>query len=99
MRRSACSSRFSKIPNLTGVDQFGSHNFDILRPRYLCTPANKAGENPEALSHTENLLCYKARHRENFPTLAPYISNQFLTDQVKITRRMEFCVPSVLVPN
>jgi hypothetical protein len=98
VRRSTGSARFSKISGITGVDQFGSQAFDILRPRYLCVPANKNNEDPGALSHTDNLLCYKARHRQNFPTLEPHVNNQFLNDQVKLVRRMEFCVPSTIVP-
>ena len=98
VRRSAGSAPFAKITNITGVDQFGAQHFDILRPRYFCAPANKNNENPDAISHTNNLLCYKARHRENFPELEPHINNQFLQDEVKIIRRMEFCVPSAIVP-
>jgi hypothetical protein len=98
VRRSTGSARFQKIPGVTGVDQFGSQAFDILRPRYLCAPANKNNEDPGVLSHTNNLLCYKARHRQSFPTLEPHVNNQFLNDRVTITRRMEFCVPSTIVP-
>jgi hypothetical protein len=98
VRRSQGSASFAKIPNLAGVDQFGSQNFDILRPRYLCVPANKNDEDPGAVGHLENLLCYKARHRQNFPELEPHVNNQFLRDRVKVIRRMEFCVPSTIVP-
>jgi hypothetical protein len=98
VRRSTGTPRFAKIPGLTGVDQFGSQGFDILRPRYLCVAANKNNEDPGALSRTNTLLCYKARHRENFPELQPYVNNQLLQNQVKVIRRMEFCVPSMIVP-
>src|SRR5262249_22095716 len=98
VRRSAGAPAFAKISNITGVDQFGAQHFDILRPRYFCAPANKAGEDPGAPGHTNNLLCYKTRHRENFPTLQPHVNNQLLNDQVTLTRRMEFCVPSTIVP-
>ena len=82
---------------MSGVDQFGSHAMDLLRPRYLCVPANKNDEDPGAPDHQQNLLCYKARHRVRFPTLEPFIDNQFVDQGVTITRRMEFCVPSTIV--
>ncbi len=96
VRRSAGTPPFAKIPGITGVDQFGLQGFDILRPRYLCAPASKNDEDPAAINHTNNLLCYKARHRVNFPTFEPHVNNQFLQNEVTLTRRMEFCVPSTI---
>ncbi len=96
VRRSSGAPRFTKVVGLPAVDQFGSHAMDLLRPRYFCAPANKAGENPGAQNHTQSLLCYKARHRLGFPTLQPFIANQFVSTDVTLTRRMEFCVPSTI---
>jgi hypothetical protein len=95
-RRSAGTPRFQKIANVTTVDQFGSQTMALLRPRYFCTPANKANEDPGALSSTENLLCYKARHAQNFPTIQAQVNNQLLQSDVKLVRRMEFCVPTTI---
>jgi hypothetical protein len=96
VRRSRGTPRFEQIRDVPATDQFGPHVLDVVRPRYLCVPANKNGEDPDALSSTRNLLCYKARHREAFPTLAPFIDNQLVSTGVTIIRRMEFCVPSIV---
>jgi hypothetical protein len=97
VRRSAGQPRFQSIPGVSAEDQFGTHALDVLRPKYLCVPANKANEDPGALSHTQNLLCYKARHRVRFPTLAAFVNNQFGPEDTTLIRRMEFCVPSTIV--
>jgi hypothetical protein len=97
VRRSTGEPRFAAIRGVTGVDQFGSHAMDLLRPRFFCAPANKNNEDPSAVNHQQGLLCYKARHRIRFPTLEPFINNQFVDQEVTITRRMEFCVPSTIV--
>jgi hypothetical protein len=97
VRRSTGQPRFQPILGVSAADQFGTHAMDLLRPRYLCVPANKNDENPEALSHTQNLLCYKAKQRERFNSVEPFINNQFDADRVELIRRQEFCVPSTLV--
>jgi hypothetical protein len=51
------------IRGVSAVDQFGSHAIDILRPRYLCVPADKNDEDPTAPDALESLLCYKAKHQ------------------------------------
>ena len=94
VRRSLGEPRFQSIRGVAAVDQFGSHGLDILRPRYLCVPADKNGENPGAESHPQGLLCYKAKHRVRFGDREPFVTDQFLQSQVNIIRRMEFCVPS-----
>ena len=94
VRRSAGEPRFQAIRGVAAVDQFGSHGLDLLRPRYLCAPANKNNENPGAEGHPQALLCYKAKHRVRFGDRQPFIADQFLEKQVELTRRMEFCVPS-----
>ena len=96
VRRSKGTPKFTPIGDVAAADQFGPHTLDVLRPRYLCVPADKNGENPEALSHVQSLLCYKARHRLPFPTLTPFIDNQLVSTGVTIIRRMEFCVPSIV---
>jgi hypothetical protein len=96
VRRSSGTPRFARIFGVTAVDQFGSHAFDILRPRYLCVPADKNDEDPTAPDAQENLLCYKAKH-PRFGERQPFITNQFVASQERVVRRMEFCVPTTFV--
>ena len=96
VRRSTGEPRFQPIRGVAAVDQFGSQGLDLLRPRYLCVPADKNGENPGAESNPQGLLCYKAKHRVRFGDREPFIADQFLQKRVSIIRRMEFCVPSTI---
>jgi hypothetical protein len=94
VKRASGTPRFTTIPGVTAVDQFGSHAMDLLRPRYFCTPANKNNEDPTAPTHAPQLLCYKARHRVRFGDKQVFTNDQFGPQHETIIRRMEFCVPS-----
>jgi hypothetical protein len=98
VRRSRGSASFTKIVGVTVEDQFGTATMDLLRPRFLCVPASKNDEEPGAPGHPESLLCYKTRQQAPFGEANPFIDNQILARQVKIIRRFELCVPSVLNP-
>ena len=95
-RRSSGALKFVRRNNVMTVDQFGSHAVDLLRPRYVCVPANKNDEDPGAPSHEGGLLCYKARHHVRFGEVRPFIDNQFVTEQVRLIRRIDFCVPATI---
>jgi hypothetical protein len=86
VRRSNGEPRFQPIRGVAAVDQFGSHGLDILRPRYLCTPADKNNENPGAETGTQGLLCYKSKHRVRFGDREPFVADQFLQSRVQIIR-------------
>src|SRR5262249_47694288 len=96
VRRSPGSPRFTPIHGIGIQDQFGPHTVDLLRPRYLCVPADKNGEDPTAPQDSQSLLCYKSRHRARFGTQNVFTNNQFGPVSQPLTRRMEFCVPSTL---
>ena len=96
VRRSAGTPRFTPISGVAATDQFGAHGLDVLRLRSLCVPANKNDENPSAPGSDAALLCYKTRQRVRFGELSPFIDDQFLAQQVRLIRRIEFCVPSTI---
>jgi len=97
VKRTRGTAKFVPQRGVSAVDQFGAHTLDVLRPRYLCVPANKNGEDPTAPSHPDSLVCYKARHRDPFGTMHPFTNNQFGPLEITLTRRLEFCVPSKVV--
>jgi hypothetical protein len=99
VKRSRGSVKFTKITGVTGVDQFGSYTVDLLKPRYLCAPANKSGEDPTAPSHPEHLLCYKSRNSgAKFTPRSAFATDQFGSQQMQLLRRVELCVPSLKNP-
>jgi hypothetical protein len=97
-KRSRGAPKFVKIPGVTGVDQFGSYSVDLLRPRYLCAPANKNNEDPTAPSHPEHLLCYKSRNNTPFAQRSAFVTDQFGSTSLLLHRRIELCVPSLKNP-
>src|SRR6185369_8198905 len=97
-KRSRGAPKFVKIPGVTGVDQFGPYTLDLLRPRWLCAPANKAGEDPTAPSHPQHLLCYKTRNNSPFTRRTVFTTDQFGSQPLDLSRRIELCVPSLKNP-
>ena len=97
-KRSRGSTKFTKISGVTGVDQFGPYTVDLIRPRWLCAPANKAGEDPTAPTHAEHLLCYKTRSAVRFAQRFVDTTDQFGNQRLELFRRIELCVPSLKNP-
>jgi hypothetical protein len=98
VKRSRGAPKFARVSGVTGQDQFGAYNVDLLKPRYLCAPASKNGEDPTAPLHPEHLLCYKTRNNTAFPERVVFTTDQFGAQSVRITRRIELCVPSLKNP-
>jgi hypothetical protein len=96
VRRSAGTARFTQINGVAATDQFGAHGLDLRRPRSLCVPANKNDEDPNAPLSPQALLCYKTRQRVRFGELSPFINDQFVAQQARLVRRVEFCIPSTI---
>jgi len=98
VKRSRGSAKFTKITGVSGTDQFGSYTVDLVRPRWLCAPANKAGEDPTAPTHPEHLLCYKTRNSASFGRRTVFTTDQFGSQPLDLLRRIELCVPSLKNP-
>jgi hypothetical protein len=94
VRRTSGSPRFEPILDVPTEDQFGPHVVDLLRPRYLCVPADKNDEDPTAPTDEDSLLCYKAKHEVRFTQQQPFMTNQFLSRRERLIRTLEFCVPT-----
>ena len=99
VKRSRGTSKFVKITGVKVDDQFGTGTIDLIKPVHLCTPVNKNNEEPGAETHVDHLLCYKVKARAPFNTKHVWLGNQFgpFTDLL-LTRRQEFCVPSLKNP-
>lgn len=94
VRRSAGAAKFT-AHTVHVTDQFETVTETLLKPIWLCAPANKNNEDPTAPSHPGHLLCYKPKGAA-FPESTHQISNQFGPDSVKLIHRRELCVPSLL---
>jgi hypothetical protein len=88
---------FARINAVSILDQFGARTVDLTKPTRLCLPANKNGENPDAPTHPQHLMCYQAQGATpSFSAVSPiFINNQFGEQQLRATVLGEVCVPSL----
>jgi cysteine-rich repeat protein len=82
---------------ITIETQFGPTTVDIKRPRYLCAPANKNGETPNAETHVPHLMCYDVRARTQ-RSANVFTTNQFGADHYDVVGLRELCVASFQNP-
>jgi len=93
VKRSRSAPKFVKR-TVTVINQFEpSITLQITKPRRLCAPASKNGEDPTAPSHPDHLLCYKTKGARIVAGLHT-IADQFGTRSVEVIRREELCVPA-----
>jgi hypothetical protein len=97
VKRSRGTPKFVPL-TVTVADQFENITLTLKKPKLLCAPANKNGEDPTAPFGPDHLLCYKARSVTPFGTLDVALENQFGPDQARLIHRRELCVPSFKNP-
>jgi hypothetical protein len=73
---------------------------DLAKPKRLCAPADKNGEDPGAPNDPDHLLCYRTRSVGSFGEYPVFLLNQ-LGPQAYTIRgsRRELCVPSSATPS
>jgi hypothetical protein len=94
VKRSRGTPRFQKIFGVSAQDQFGPYTVDLVRPRWLCAPANKNNEDPTAPTHPSHLLCYKTK-TQRFTERTVFTTDQFGSAPAQLLKRWELCVPSL----
>jgi len=79
---------------VTVETQFETVQVDVRRPRELCAPADKNGENPGAENHPDHLLCYDIKSRQMLQDRDTFLNNQFGQQRFEVRGRDLLCVPS-----
>lgn len=89
------------VPRIASVvqDQFGPLSVNIIKPKKLCVPTNKANEEPGAELHGEHLLCYQAKLQSTFIPVRAYTANQFGTETLDVKKAVEVCIAAQLNPS
>ncbi len=89
------------VPRIASVvnDQFGPLSVNIMKPRKLCIPTNKANEEPGAELHGEHLLCYQAKLQSTFTPVRAYVANQFGTETLDVKKAVDICIAAQLNPS
>jgi len=88
--------RFQKRTDQTVVNQFGTHQLDVLRPSRLLVPSGKDGvpQTPPPLDHFQ---CYVIRNSRGGPRFQPRtvtVSSQIETVTLQVVRPFRLCVPA-----
>ncbi len=78
------SVKFTGIPNPPGVslvDAFAPETVEVKKPKFLCAPTDKNGEDPTAPAHPEHLVGYQVK----WPAKPSLPTNLKVTDQFNPT--------------
>ena len=94
VKRARGTPPFFPVPGVDVVDSFGQSTVEVRRPRTLCTPLDKNGEDPTAPSHLDHLVGYQMRAPRVQPVLGQTVVNQFGTIVVDVQRRESLLVPA-----
>ena len=93
--------KFVAVLGVTLQDQFGPMRVDVKKPKYLCNPVDKNGEDPTAPTHTDHLMCYQVKQVDTVKFLkipGLFVNNQFGPEQLDAKKPSELCVPALKNP-
>jgi len=83
----------------TIVDQFAQPaSVVVKKPRYLCNPVDKNGEDPSVPTHAAHLMCYQIKQVSlpKFVKVTPlYVANQLGPETLDAIKPSELCVPAL----
>jgi cysteine-rich repeat protein len=87
--------KFTAVPGVGLVDQFGSSAVEVKKPERLCAPTNKLDEDPTAPSHPDHLNGYKIKRAGAFTAVtAQTVVDQFGTLVLDLKKPVGVLVPS-----
>jgi hypothetical protein len=91
------TNRTPKFQSRTVSVTTGLETVDVVvrKPRRLCVPTNKNGEDPAAPTHPQGLLCYQTKTRGKASSRL-FFDDQFGAQASNMRQRTDFCVPSTL---
>ncbi len=92
----ADADRIPPVTNVSLVDRFGTTMVNAIRPRRVCNPASKNGEDPTAPDHISHLVAYDVRRAGPRATLPRTVTvgNQFGSLDVNLVRPELLLLPS-----
>ena len=83
------------------VDPFGGFTADLNPggPFRLCVPVDKNGEDPDAVTDPQAMLCYTTQNdRLPFSQFTAFVNNQFGDFKINGTQFDELCEPATIAP-
>jgi hypothetical protein len=86
---------FVEVQGVSAVDRLGASQLTIVRPKRLCNPANKNGEDPSALTNPNHFTGYIIKQTPHFvPVSGVQITTQLGQVTAKLTKPDTILVPS-----
>jgi hypothetical protein len=93
------SVRFTAVTGVTLVDAFWTSTVDVRKPKLLCAPTNKNGEDPTAPSHPDHLEDYQVKPAVRFtPVGNLHVTDQFGTLTLEAKKPAALQVPTAKSP-
>ena len=96
----AVSKNTPKFTPVLGValgDQFGTMTVEVKKPKFLCAPVDKNGEDPTAPSDLSHLMCYQAKQTDSVKFVkltGVFVNNQFGSETLDVKKPALLCVPA-----
>jgi len=92
-------AEFIPVIGVTLADQFGSMTVTVKKPKFLCNPVDKNGEDPMAPTHPVHLLCYQIKQTDVVKfakRTGLFINNQFGPETLDAKKPALLCVPATM---
>lgn len=87
--------RFTSVSGVSVVDAFRSSSVEVKKPKFLCAPTNKNGEDPAAPSHPDHLTDFQTKPTVKFtPVTNQRVVDQFGTLFLDLKKVVTLQVPS-----
>lgn len=70
---------------------------EVKKPKFLCNPVNKNGEDASAPTHLSHLMCYQVKQTSlpKFVKLVGiFVNNQFGPETLDVKKPAQLCVPA-----
>jgi len=93
--------KFTPVLGLPIEDQFGTMTVNVKKPKYLCNPVDKNGEDPSAPTHPGHLMCYQVKQADLakfVKKVGVFVNNQFGPETLDVKKPSELCVPALKNP-
>ncbi len=99
VKRARGSEPFQRENDVAVETQFEDTLIDVRRPRHLCVPTDKNGEDPGAETDAGSLVCYQIKGSGGIGKPKVSLNDQFGTRRVTLGQRQALCVASMENPS
>jgi hypothetical protein len=93
--------KFVPVVALPIKDQFGVMTVAVKKPKFLCNPVDKNGEDPTAPTHPDHLMCYQVKQVDPVKfvkRVGIFVNNPFGPETLDVKKLTELCLPALKTP-